>query len=405
MTLLAAILFATLDPNVTLLAPNGGMIETSLAVSRGTVVLAVINTPVPRKIDVFVSGDGARTWSAPIDISQTIGGTKFKCAFDPSLAVFDDGSFGLAYLVSEGGCVTEHELFGTVAVAFARSADGSAWSEPQLIASGPLVDKPWLSVDRVRGTAYLTWARNETFPFGGQDIMLARSTDRGATWSAPVAVTPRGSENSAQIGVVSDGTVVLTNMEYVGTVGSYVARVSKNGGTSFGDPTPIAHPDTSTTTPRTKTIISMAQMCTPYRADLYCAYPAGNGVFFTATHDGGVTWSAPLRLGGVAGDALLPSVAVEEASGTILMTWLDGRDDPSGGTVRLYAARSLDHGATFETPRAFSSPFAVGDKVGDYNSTVSLGSGLYATGFASTGGVLMAARVFYPPPRRRAANH
>src|SRR6185369_8704920 len=103
--------------------------------------------------------------------------------------------------------------------------------------------------------------------------------------------------------------------------------------------------------------------------------------------------------------AVLPAVAVEEATGHVVVTWLDGRDDPDNKTLRLYAARSTDGGGSFSAPRAFSPPIAAGGRLGDYNCTASLGFGAYVTAYSAAGGLLTAARIdFPPPPRRRAAN-
>lgn len=400
MILLAAVL--------TLLAPNGKLLESSVAVSGSRAVVAVINTSFPGEIDVFVSADGALTWSAPMAMPMTVAGKTYRNAFDPTLAVLDDGSFALAYLVSSNEPIPRNDL-GDMGLVFVRSADGVTWSEPQLLASGhalftPLQDKPWLTVDRPRRTAYLVWTRTDLTTFG-QEIVVARSTDRGATWSAPVAATPKGSESFGQLGVLADGTMVLTDSD--GQHDTYVARVSHDGGATFGDAQVIAADvGPSRPTPSTNTPSPRMQMLAAWRNDLYCAYPATNGVFFTASHDGGTTWSQPLQLGGAAGDALLPSVAVEEATGNVAVAWLDGRDDPNHATLRLYAARSTDGGKSFSAPTPFSAPFAGGAALGDYNHIASFNSGVYLTTFASAGGYLTAARIDFPPTvRRRAANH
>jgi len=99
--LLAAVLFSIAsDPNVTVLSTDPHD-ETSVAVSpRATVVAAIrrISSDQPAWIDVFVSNDGGGMWSAPIRMPTTIDGVAYGYETDPSLATFDDGSFGLVFI-------------------------------------------------------------------------------------------------------------------------------------------------------------------------------------------------------------------------------------------------------------------------------------------------------------------
>jgi hypothetical protein len=144
-----------------------------------------------------------------------------------------------------------------------------------------------------------------------------------------------------------------------------------------------------------------------FRGDVYCVYPMWEGVFFTRSRDGGQSWSEPLHLAGKFGGAVRPSIAVDNAMGSMIVSWIDSRDDTKGLTFRLYAAQSDDGGATFSTPAAFSPPFAAGDEIGDFNGSVVIRKGLGVTAFSPGGGYLTAARLELSPapPRRRAAGH
>ena len=80
------------------------------------------------------------------------------------------------------------------------------------------------------------------------------------------------------------------------------------------------------------------------------------------SQNGGGTFSNAQVI--AAGDALLPSLAVEEATGNVVVAWLDGR------------------------------------------GTASINNGVYVTTFSPAGGYLTAARIEFPPAvRRRGANH
>ncbi len=375
--------------------------ETSLARSGDRIVLAAMAHTAPAPVEIFVSGDSGVSWQKAADRGLSIGGKTYAYAGDPTIVTLDDGTFGLAYLTNSA---TVQEPNGEIVLVYERSTDGVTWSAPLPIDSGPsnrllTVDKPTISIDRVRGTLYLAWTRNRPAP---QNV-IAISTDRGATWSAPKPIAD--GEGSAQAAATADGTLIVTSVDL--TNERFLARVSTDGGATFSDPQVIGVNVIPLRLPPTNTYSPAVQSTIAYGGDVYCAYPTRTGIFFTRTRDGGKTWSAPLPLAGAAGYAIMPSVGVDEATGNVIVAWLDARDDPSGAMFRLYAAQSSDGGATFDAPLAFSPPFPGGNVLGDYNGTHVLQKGVAVTTFASAGGSLNAVRLTFtpPPPRRRAARH
>jgi hypothetical protein len=392
------------DGNLRVLAPGGQMYETSVAVSGNNIVIAVINHDGGHPVDLFVSPNRGFTWSAPIEMPKTIDGKAHRYGTDPTLAVLDDGSFALGYLVIENTPSTQTLTLGDERLVVLRSSDGVTWSAPVTLASGnsginPYIDRPWLSVDRVRGTVYATWSRTEGS--GGEDVVLQTSTDRGATWSAPAAVTPKR-EELAQIAALSNGTLVEAN--YDGDGQAFVSRYSSTGGAFWSGPVVIGYAGNAFISPGTKTQSPPLAVLASYRDELYAVLPTAASISFTRSRDGGKSWSAPLQLGGVHGDAVLPSLAVDDASGTIFVSWMDGRDDATNATLRLYGTRSTDGGATFEAPRPFSPPFTAGGRIADTEGMVSLGDGTALKAFSPAGGYLTAARLFFVT-HRRAVNH
>jgi len=404
MVALGLLLFAVAAgaSNVTLLAPAGDLAETSLAMSGDRIVLAAMAHTAPAPIEIFVSRDSGMSWSKSAERGLSAGGKTYAYAGDPTMVTLDDGSFGLAYLTNSATIASPQ---GQIVLVYERSTDGTAWSPPLVIDGGPsspvlFVDKPTISIDRIRGTLYLTWTRNN---FAAAQTMIASSMDRGATWSTPRATS--NGEGSSQAAVTADGALVVTSLD--GTNERFLSRFSTDGGASFSDPEVIGVNATPLRLPPTNTYAPAVQSTAAFRRDVYCAFPTRTGVFFTRTRDGGKTWSAPLALAGAAGYAIMPSVAVDDTSGAVIVSWLDARDDPSGAAFRLYAAQSLDAGATFEAPVAFSPPFPGGHILGDYNGTLMLRKGAAVTTFASDGGYLNAVRLTFtpPPPRRRAGRH
>src|ERR1043165_4707475 len=392
------------DANLNVLAPGGALYETTVAISGNNAVIAVIDHNDSHPIDVFVSQNRGLTWSAPIVMPSTIDGKSFRYATDPTLVVLDDGSFGLGYLVI-ANAPTLTSFLGEERLVFSRSTDGITWSTPITVASGtsgyaPFIDRPWLSVDRIRGTVYATWSRTESTATG-EDVVFQTSSDRGVTWSAAAAISSKG-EELAQIAALPNGALVAVN--YSGNERAYVARYSSSGGAFWSAPQAIGDASGTQISPGTKTQSPPLAIVTAYGADVYCVLPTANAIFFTRSRDGGKTWSPRLQLAGAHGDAVLPSLAVDEPSGAIFISWMDGRDDPANATLRLYGTRSTDGGATFESPRAFSSPFTAGGRIADTEGMVPLGDGSALKAFSPSGGYMTAARLSFVT-RRRAANH
>src|ERR1043165_3183655 len=229
------------DANLNVLAPGGALYETTVAISGNNAVIAVIDHNDSHPIDVFVSQNRGLTWSAPIVMPSTIDGKSFRYATDPTLVVLDDGSFGLRSLVvaypASPNAPPLTSFLGEERLGFSRSTDGITWSTPITVASGtsgyaPFIDRPWLSVDRIRGTVYATWSRTES-PATGEDVVFQTSSDRGVTWSAAAAISSKG-EELAQIAALPNGALVAVN--YSGNERAYVARYSSSGGAFWSAP-------------------------------------------------------------------------------------------------------------------------------------------------------------------------
>jgi len=132
------------------------------------------------------STDGGVTWSTPVP-ANTSAATDSKGDFAPHVA--SDGSAFITVWRTQdtlGG-----QLGGDDDVLLARSSDGLTWSPPQLLNTNAQTDaggdfEPTIASDGP-GRWLAAWRSQQPVASNGtdDDILLSRSTDGGATWSAP----------------------------------------------------------------------------------------------------------------------------------------------------------------------------------------------------------------------------
>ena len=196
------------------------------------------------------STDGARTWSAPIHVNPADGNLVSGAS-----TVVDDGEQIVTYErfgPSEATLITGATATGPQAydIVVTRSQPGRAtFSAPVTVAAGVTTTQrfslffpqfPSLAAGP-RGSLYLAWARNLA---QGQDVLVARSPDRGTTWSAPVRANDnRSGDGTARqlptLGVAPDGRVDVVMIDQrndrTGLFADIYLASSTNQGRSFHD--------------------------------------------------------------------------------------------------------------------------------------------------------------------------
>jgi hypothetical protein len=71
-------------------------------------------------------------------------------------------------------------------------------------------------------------------------------------------------------------------------------------------------------------------------------------IYYARSIDHGASWSTPVQIDtGNANDAWEPALAVDDAYGTVVLSWYDRRDDPNNKLYRIYFTQSADGGVTF----------------------------------------------------------
>jgi hypothetical protein len=250
-------------------------------------------------------------------------------------------------------------------------------------------DKPWIAVDNssssFSGTVYASWTRF----IGNTDmILLSRSTNHGVTWSAPVAVSPvgqNGAVQGSQVAVGPNGEVyVVYEVFYVGGLRRQFLAKSTNGGVTFSAPvaiTPYFNELRFNSTYRKSSFAALA--VSPTNGNIYVAYAdqpsstLGAQVEFIRSTNGGASFTAPVVINDRStGQQFMPALTVE-STGRIHASWFDTRNSTStAARYDIYATRSLDNGATF-SPNARITPATVNAGtatfIGDYAGIAAAG--------------------------------
>lgn len=179
------------------------------------------------------SPDGGKSWDAPVTVTDdsVFGSHNFH-----ALHIANDGTIYVAWLDGRSG---ESHAYST------RSDDGGkSWAPNHPIATGEACPCCRTALATApNGVVYAAW--RAVLPGGIRDIVVARSDDRGATWSAPIRVhaddwkvdaCPHAGPALAADGGERLHVAWWTGKE--GAAGVYYAR-SDDGARSFGHAAPL----------------------------------------------------------------------------------------------------------------------------------------------------------------------
>jgi len=216
---------------------------------------------------------------------------------------------------------------------------GGGWQSPVIVDRTTYTDKQWIMGDQnpqgispYAGRLYMSWT-SFSIPTG---IVLARSTNSNASWSAPLFLARDDVQGSVP-GVAPDGTVyVVFGRSVFEDSGTIEFVKSTNGGVSFSSPavaasiTPIPFylPNSWFRSPASLPAFAVS----PTDGALYIAwadYGRGDAdIYLTRSTNGGDTWTVPTRLNddpianGV--DQFQPQVSVAP-NGRVAVMWFDRR--------------------------------------------------------------------------------
>jgi hypothetical protein len=321
---------------------------------------------------------------------QTSDGHIWQANSDPVVAVDKLGNVFLAnlYLQVSGNNITNDGYYVCSAKLFAGGKFTSSTCHPVLTtlkASANVEDKEWLAVDNsssaFTGTVYASWTH---FTATTDMIFLSRSTDHGVTWSKPIRINPtaqNGAVQGSQVAVGPAGDVYVAYEVFLGTgaQGKHFIAKSTNGGVSFGAPvamTPTFNNLSFTSNYRDNSFPALAVAPVAGKAFIYDVYtdqPGANArtAFVHSTTSGGLTFTAPISANdSTKGQRLMPAVAAD-TNGVVHISWFDTRNHTTNSDLLdIYATFTKNNGGTFApNAKVTSSTINNGGSgfIGDYS--------------------------------------
>lgn len=289
--------------------------------------------------EIYASADAGRAWQRGFEETPALS------SFDPACA----------YGIGEGFFVTigfPSDDARTDTAVLKSTDHGRSWQ--RLAGAFPRsVDRPYLTVDRSaapHGHLYVHGKRDRrTLDLQTEyleHLWIARSSDGGATFTHLDVPSLAKQINPGNAVVLADGTFAAVFAEIHDTSDPSKNAIkfvrSTTRAASVGAPVKVA----GWNVPRETNSTRLPVLAGSGRS-LYAAWPDGTEIMFSASHDAGATWTAPVALVAMDGGhgGFNPAIAVN-GEGVIGVLWYDKRDHPSdlGWGVRF--AASLD-GKTF----------------------------------------------------------
>lgn len=325
---------------------------------------------------------------------------------------------------------------GQVIVVSVSTNNGTTWGAPVVAATqtlrGGSADKGWLQVDLGANSPFFNclYVSNTQFDSSGfnSQISVSHSCNHGVTWKT-VAVDseqfyPGAVDQFSDLAIGNDGTVYVSWMrcpatgptgDCGGTTAKLLVSKSTDGGNTWSAAATIATPNLApdscgafygclpNTFERVSDIpvIAIDNSLGTYAGHLYVAYYTWTGsqmkVYVASSADGGTTWGAGVAVTSSTAthDQFFPWVNVN-ARGTIGVTWLDRRNDPSNVKYDSFAGFSTNGGASFminkKLTSVMSDPFNDGFGgafMGDYTGNTWDRGTLFASWMDSRNGSFM----------------
>ena len=334
--------------------------------------------PLGADIDILFarSTDNGASWTDPEPLNTN---AALDSATDLGASIAADG---LGNWVAVW--ISNNDFDGTIGtdfdILFARSTnDGATWSDPEPLntnaASDTGLDFPARINTDGLGNWVAVWSSSEDL--GGtigydRDILLARSTDNGETWTAPAplnndaAFDPRSDEHPQLATDAAGNWLVVWDAFDPAGAGPFGIDVdvffsySTDNGLAWTDPLPLNSNATSDTGydefPRLTTD-GAGNWVVVWNSNenLGGAIGTDTDILFSRSTDNGANWSDPAALNtDAAADSGVDHFAwiTSDQAGNWMAVWVSSNVDLYGDIV---LARSTDNGATWTDPQSLNT--------------------------------------------------
>lgn len=347
--------------------------ETTIGVDGNTVIAGWNGyTDTGLFMGVARSTDGGDLWTTSLLAGHTV-------MSDPAIRAAGAGRWYYAYLAQGGFGGPDIDIF------VRRSTDdGATWQDPvDASQNGSFDDKPY--IDAAGDEVLVAWA---DFGFSPARVRASRSLDGGLSYGNISLLSSTAPGNGACPVIAPDGDYFVF---WRGSAQEslWVAR-STNDGISWTRNRGIVdmNPLPSSLPGGFRIVNLPTADADPLTGDLLVLWNDqrfGNpDILAIRSSDGGLSWSAPVRVNDDGGTRAqwFPWVHFDDG-GIAHATWYDRRNDAS--LIDVYYARSLDGGATWEENARVTGagfpPILPWDTslqfIGDYNGIASNGVAAY----------------------------
>ena len=323
-------------------------------------------------LPLYRSTDGGASFDDSLSFDDATGGD--ADAFTIALSVF--GRLHLVWEDSRNGICDPfcrgYDIYSTWSV-----DSGDAFADNRPADGGPAIGasaqgRPAQTITDA-GAVLVVW---EDSRFGGSEVFISRSLDRGVSFETgrPLEATgarPR-SQRSPTIASEIDGRVFVAWLDDRGGSRNVYLAVSDDRGASF-DPGAPLHPSDAGATDRSNVKLvatglgTLVAVWAEHRDDVWQIYRA-------VSRDGGASFTIPAAVEPTQANQRLPTIATH-ATGDVYLGWQDERS----GQGRVHVARSRDGADSFEPSVFVDDP---GNLEGDQESpalTVGSGGAVFVT--------------------------
>ncbi|MEP6757955.1 MAG: sialidase family protein [Actinomycetota bacterium] len=288
------------------------------------------------QMEIRISADNGQTWAPEKPICTCTG---VAGQYDPVLATTMSGAIYATWM--------NYNI-----IVFSKSTDhGATWSTPLKVSGKSWADKPWLGVSATGTDVYVGYeSRSELQMTSSHNSGTSFSAPISVNTDSSVYRYPNG---FAVLASGANGTAIMSDSKYNGgsvkTSGPVDIEVwrTTNGGASWSkvivDSTLFTGVNFETSSTTTVAADSAGKLVAEYSGAT--SQGTVTRLFTKRSTDGGVTWSARTEVGTATANGSFPAIAAKGA-GDFRLTYMDN----STGAWNVWYRASTDGGVSWSAP-------------------------------------------------------